>query len=167
LIGPNIRKPTISRSPVHISNCLFLLRNDKNSSKEKVRYHKQLSGKISVAFAYLHSKSTDTEKTFSYWKAAMENLSEDDPFWFSWGWYSIGIAETVGEHFNDSIEAYEKALAYDKKSGNIFLISTIVYNLASLEVRMGLYTSAYRKCSDLMTFMKDSQNTFKECFPEA
>ena len=67
--------------------------NDKNSSKEDVQYNKKLLGKISVAFAYLYSITADPEKTFSYGKAAMENLSEDDPLWFSWGWYSIGIAE--------------------------------------------------------------------------
>ena len=52
-------------------------------------------GKISVAFAYLYSIIADPRKIFIYCKAAMENLSEDDPLWFSWGWYSIGIAETV------------------------------------------------------------------------
>jgi LuxR family maltose regulon positive regulatory protein len=113
-------------------------------------------GKIAVAYAYLYSITANAEKTFHYSKTAMENLSEDDPLWFSWGWYSIGIAETVSGHLNESIAAYEKALAYGKKSGNIYLISTIVYNLASLEVRMALYTSAYRKCSDLITFMKES-----------
>ncbi len=73
--------------------------NDKNSSKEDVHYNKKLSGKISVAFAYLYSITADSEKTFSYCKAAMENLSEDDPLWYSWGWYSIGIAEMYRENF--------------------------------------------------------------------
>ena len=130
--------------------------NDKNSSKEDLQYNKKLLGKISVAFAYLNSLIANSEKIYDYSKTAMENLSEDDPLWYSWGWYSIGIAETVSGHLNESIAAYEKALAYGKKSGNIYLISTIVYNLASLEVRMALYTSAYRKCSDLITFMKES-----------
>jgi LuxR family transcriptional regulator, maltose regulon positive regulatory protein len=130
--------------------------NDKNSSKEAVQYSRIQFGKISVAFAYLYSIRADPEKTSVYCKAALENLSEDDPLWFSWGWYSIGIAETVSDHYNESIEAYEKGLSYGKKSGNIYLISTIVYNLASLEVRMGRYTSAYRRCSDLITFMKES-----------
>ena len=130
--------------------------SDENSAKEDIQHNKKLLGKISVAYAYLYSITANAEKTFHYSKTAMENLSEDDPLWFSWGWYSIGIAETVGEHFNESIAAYEKALAYGKKSGNIYLISTIAHNLASLEVRMGLYTSAYKKCSDLITFMKES-----------
>ena len=130
--------------------------NDKNSSKEDVRYNKKLSGKISVAFAYLYSITADPGKTFSYCKAAMENLSEDDPLWFSWGWYSVGIAETARENFKSSIDAYEKALEYGKKSGNIQLISTIASRLSALESRMGLYTSSYKKCSDLLTFMKES-----------
>ena len=130
--------------------------NNNNSSKEDVNYNKKLLGKISVAFAYLYSITADSEKTFSYCKAAMENLSEDDPLWYSWGWYSIGNAEMVSGHLNESIAAFEKALAYGKKSGNIYLISTIVHNLASLEVRMALYSSAYKKCSDLIIFMKES-----------
>jgi|WetSurMetagenome_2_1015567.scaffolds.fasta_scaffold08980_3 LuxR family transcriptional regulator, maltose regulon positive regulatory protein len=130
--------------------------NDKNSSKETVRYYKQLSGKISVAFAYLYSKTADTEKVFSFCKAAMENLSEDDPFWHSWGWYSMGWAEEVSGHINESKEAFVKALSYAKKSGNIYLISSTAYNLAYMEQRMGLYSSAYRRCSDLITDMKES-----------
>jgi LuxR family maltose regulon positive regulatory protein len=130
--------------------------NDKNSSKEVVQDSKKLSGKISVAFACLYSITADPEKTFSYCKAAMENLSEDDSFWNSWEWYSIGWAEEFSGHINESIEAFKKALAYAKESGNIYLISTNAYNIAYMEQRMGLYTSAYKKCSDLITAMKES-----------
>lgn len=140
--------------------------NDKNSSKEDVQYNKKLSGKISVAFAYLYSITADSERTFSYGKAAMENLSEDDPLWFSWGWYSIGMAEMYRENFKECIIAFEKALEYGKKSGNIYLITTIANRLSTLEARMGLYTSSYKKCSDLITFMKESgysQITKSEC----
>jgi LuxR family transcriptional regulator, maltose regulon positive regulatory protein len=130
--------------------------SDENSAKEDIQHNKKLLGKISVAYAYLYSITANAEKTFHYSKTAMENLSEDDPLWYSWGWYSIGMAEMVSGHLNESIAAFEKALAYGKKSGNIYLISTIVHNLASLEVRMALYTSAYKKCSDLITFMNES-----------
>ncbi len=149
----------IPKSGLFLTSAETITKNNidnQNLSNEDVRYNKKLLGKISVAFAYLYSITADSEKTFKYCKAAMENLSEDDPLWFSWGWYAIGIAETVSEHFNESIEAYEKALAYGKKSGNIYLISTIAISLAYLESRMGLYTSAYKKCSDLITFMKES-----------
>ena len=140
--------------------------NDKKSLKEYIHYNKKLLGKISVAFAYLYSIAVDTEKTFSYGKAAMENLSEDDPLWFSWGWYSIGMAEMSRENFKESIKAFENALVYGKKSGNIYLISTIASRLSPIEARMGLYSSSYKKCSDLITFMKESgysQITKSEC----
>ena len=140
--------------------------NDKNSSKEDVLNSKKMSGKISVAFAYLYSITADAEKTFSYGKAAMENLSEDDPLWFSWGWYSIGMAEMSRENFKECINAFENALEYGKKSGNVYLISTIASRLSPIEARMGLYSSSYKRCSDLITFMKESgysQITKSEC----
>lgn len=130
--------------------------NNNNSSKEDVQYNKQLLGKISVAFGYLYSKTANPEKTISYCKAAMRDLSDDDPFWYSWAWYSIGWAEEISGHIPESIVAFEKALAYSKKSGSIYLISTNAYNLAYIEQRMGLYTSAYKKCSDLIKDMKES-----------
>jgi LuxR family transcriptional regulator, maltose regulon positive regulatory protein len=129
---------------------------DENSSKEDILSNKKLLGKISVAFAYLYSLIENSEKIFDYTKTAMENLSDDDPLWFSWGWYAIGIAESVCENFMASIEAYEKALVYGKKTGNIYLLSTIAINVAYLETRMGLYESSHKKCSDLLTFMKEN-----------
>jgi LuxR family transcriptional regulator, maltose regulon positive regulatory protein len=129
--------------------------NDENSLKEDVRYNKRLLGKISVAFACLYSKTADTEKTFSYCKAAMKNLSDDDSFWYSWGWYSMGWAEEISGHITDCIVAFEKAQAYAKKSGSVYLISTTAYNISYMEQRMGLYTSSYKKCSDLITDMKE------------
>jgi LuxR family maltose regulon positive regulatory protein len=140
--------------------------NDNNSSKENVNYNKKLLGKISVADAYLNSVTANAEKTFHYSKTAMAYLSEDDPMWFSWGWYSIGMAEMSRENFKECIKAFENALEYGKKSGNIYLITTIANRLSTLEARMGLYTSSYKKCSELITFMKESgyaQITKSEC----
>jgi LuxR family transcriptional regulator, maltose regulon positive regulatory protein len=130
--------------------------NHKNSAVEDVRYNKKLLGKISGAYAYLFSIQGDAEKTFIYSKAAMENLSEEDPLWLSWVWYSIAITESLSEHFNESIEAYKKALEYGKISGNIYLISKVAMNLAYFEIRMGRFTSSYKNCSDLIAFMKES-----------
>jgi LuxR family maltose regulon positive regulatory protein len=130
--------------------------NNENSSKEDILNSKKLLGKISVAFSYLYSIKADSEKTFSYGKAAMENLSEDDPLWYSWGWYSIGIAEMSRENLTECINAFENALVYGKKSENIFLITTIASRLSPLEARFGLYTSSYKKCTDLISFMKES-----------
>ncbi|MBI5220085.1 MAG: hypothetical protein HY958_14250 [Bacteroidia bacterium] len=133
--------------------------NDKNSSIEDIQNSKKLSGKICIAFAYLYSKTDNPGKTFSYFTAAMENLSEDDPLWISWGWYSIAMAEDVRGNINECPGAFEKALAYSIKSGNIYLISSNAYNLSYMEQRMGLYTSAYKKCSDLIAMMKESGNS--------
>jgi len=130
--------------------------NDKNSSKVDVQYNKKLLGKISVAFAYMNSLLVRSEKIFDYSKTAMENLSEDDPLWYSWGQYSIGIAEMFRENFKECSKAFESALVNAKKSGNIYLISTVAARLSALEARMGLYTSSYQRCSDLITFMKES-----------
>jgi len=130
--------------------------NNENSSKEDILNNKKLLGKISVAFSYLYSIKADSERTFSYGKAAMENLSEDDPLWYSWGWYSIGIAEMSRENLTECINAFENALVYGKKSGNIFLITTIASRLSPIEARFGLYTSSYKKCTDLISFMKES-----------
>jgi LuxR family transcriptional regulator, maltose regulon positive regulatory protein len=130
--------------------------NDKNSSKETVQSNKQLLGKISIAFACLYSKTADPEKTFSYFKSAMKCLPEEEPLWYSWGWYAMGWAKEVGGHPSESAEAFEKALDYGKKSGNIYLITSNAYNVVYMEQRKGLYTSAYKKCSDLIAVMKES-----------
>jgi LuxR family maltose regulon positive regulatory protein len=140
--------------------------NDKNSSEENVQYNKKLLGKISVAFAYMNSLLAHSRKILDYSKTAMENLSEDDPLWYSWAWYSIGIAEMSRENLKGCIKALENALLYGKKSGNIYLISIIGSRISSLEARMGLYTSSYKKCSDLLAFMKEngySQIIKSEC----
>jgi LuxR family transcriptional regulator, maltose regulon positive regulatory protein len=130
--------------------------NDSNLCEEDVGHYKKLLGKISVAFAYLNSFSMQSDKIFSYCKTAMENLSEDDPLWYSWGWYTIGIAEMSRESLRESIKAFENALVYGKKSGNIYLISAIGNRIVALESRMGLYKSSYKRCSDLLSFMKES-----------
>ncbi|MBK7710083.1 MAG: hypothetical protein IPJ37_03280 [Bacteroidales bacterium] len=130
--------------------------NDGNSSEEDVMYYRKLSGKISVVFAYLNSFLMRSEKVFEYSKTAMENLTEEDPFWYSWGWYTIGMAEMSRDNLKESLNAFENALEWGKKSGNIYLISATGNRIVALEARMGLYTSSYKKCSDLLSFMKKS-----------
>ena len=130
--------------------------NDKDASKADVLDNKKLLGKISVAFAYLNSILSRSEKIFAYSKTAMENLPADDPLWHSWGQYSLGIAELFQDNLNEGIKAFEKALEYAKKSGNINLISTIGCRLSALEARMGRYTLSYQMCTDLISFMKEN-----------
>lgn len=132
--------------------------NDNHSSEEVIRYNKKLLGKISVAFGYLYSQTTDPGKAIDYCRESMQNLGKEDSFWYSWGWYSIGWAEEVNGNVKESIMAFKKALDYAKESGSIYLISTNAYNVAYMEQRMGLYRSAYRRCSDLIKEMKENGN---------
>jgi LuxR family transcriptional regulator, maltose regulon positive regulatory protein len=129
--------------------------NNKKSSKENIQYYKKLLGKISVAFAYSYSHEEHSEKIFDCCKMAMKNLSEDDPLWFSWAWFSYGIAYFSNGDLPRSVEAFKKAFNYGMKSGNIYLISTIVMRMAEIEQQLGHYTSAYKKCNDLLALMKD------------
>jgi LuxR family maltose regulon positive regulatory protein len=129
---------------------------DKNSSTADLHYNRKLLGKISVSFAYMNSLLVRPEKILDYSKIAMENLSEDDPLWYSWALYTIALAEMFRENFKECIPAFKNALEYAKKSGNIYLASTIGSRMSAVEARMGLYSSSYKNCTDLITFMKKS-----------
>ncbi|MFN8256473.1 MAG: LuxR C-terminal-related transcriptional regulator [Bacteroidales bacterium] len=132
--------------------------NNENTSKNEICQNMQLLGKISAAFACLYSRTEDTEKTFAYCKTALSYLPEDDSFWKSWVWFSIGWAEEVSGHIKECKEAVEKALYYGKKSGSLYLISTLGYCVSYMEQRMGLYTSAFAKCAALIDEHKAGDN---------
>ena len=129
--------------------------NVKNISNEKNDYNKNLLGRIFVAFAYLNSNEEHAERIIEYCEKAMENLKEDDPLWFSWIWFSYGIAYYSGGDIQESNKAFKNAWEYGKKSGNLSLISAIAFRVADIEQQLGHYKSAYKKCSDLLTFMKE------------
>jgi LuxR family maltose regulon positive regulatory protein len=128
---------------------------DKNISGENTNYNKNLIGKIFVAFAYLNSNEEHPEKIIEYCEKAMENLKEDNPLWFSWIWFSFGIAYFSNGNIQESNRAFKNAWEYGKKSGNLYLISSIAFRVADIEQQLGHYKSAYKKCSDLLTFMKE------------
>ncbi len=128
---------------------------DSTSPNDEKQYHKLLLGKIYVAFAYLNSHFEHSDCIFDYCKLAMDNLDEDNSLWYSWAWFSYGIAFfSIGE-LPKSNEAFIKALEYGKKCGNIYLISTIVIRLAESEQQLGHYSSAYNRCTDLLSFLKE------------
>jgi len=120
------------------------------------RYQKKLLGKIAVAHAYLYSFLGKPSMILEHCQTALDNLSEDDPFWFSWGWYAVGKAELANQNIYGSTEALIKALAFGKKSGNIYLISTIAINLGFNEGRLGLYKVSYKRSADLLQFLKEN-----------
>ena len=129
--------------------------NNNNLTIDEIQYYKKQAGKIAVAFAYLYSNEEHSEKIFESCKIAMENLSEADPFWFSWAWFSMGIARFSKGDLMNSNDAFQKAFEYGKKSGNIYLISTIAIRMAENEQQLGNYSSAYQKCTDLLKLMND------------
>jgi LuxR family maltose regulon positive regulatory protein len=119
------------------------------------QYHQKLLGKIAVAFAYLNSHEEHSGKIFDYCKTAMENLTDDDPLWYSWAWFSYGIAHFSNGDLPESSVSFKNAFEYSKKSGNIYLISTIAIRMAENEQQLGHYKLAYKKCSELLVLMKD------------
>lgn len=121
----------------------------------RLSYYKKLLGKISVAFAYLNSHQEHSEEVFEYCKTAMENLSDDDPFWFSWAWFSYGISYFAKGDLEKSYEAFNNAFENSKKTGNIYLISTIVMRMAENEQQLGNYRNAYRKCKELLKLINE------------
>jgi LuxR family maltose regulon positive regulatory protein len=127
---------------------------DKNISTENIDYNKNLLGRIFVAFAYMNSNEEHPEKINEYCEKAIENLKEDNPLWFSWIWFSYGIAYFSGGDLHESHKAFKNAWEYAKKSGNLYLISTIAFRVADIEQQFGHYKVAYKKCSDLLMFMK-------------
>ena len=128
---------------------------ENNITKDILQHHRKLLGKISVAFAYLNSYEEHSGKMFDYCKTAMENLSDDDPLWYSWAWFSYGIAHFSNGNLLESSTDFNNAFDYSKKSGNIYLISTIAIRMAENEQQLGNYKSAFKKCSDLLSIMKD------------
>jgi LuxR family maltose regulon positive regulatory protein len=128
--------------------------SDKKTSNENIDYNKNLLGRIFVAFAYLNSNKEHPESIIEYCEKAIENLKDDNPLWFSWIWFSYGIAYYSGGDIHESNKAFKKAWEYGEKSGNLYLISAIAFRVADNEQQLGHYKSAYKKCSDLLTFMK-------------
>jgi LuxR family transcriptional regulator, maltose regulon positive regulatory protein len=128
---------------------------NKNQSDSDTGYNKQLLGKIAVALAYLHSHEEHSEKAFDYCKTAMQNLSDDDTLWSGLAWFSYGVSYASHGKLAESRDAFDKAFEYGKKSGNVHLISTIVMRMAENEQQLGHYTSAYKKCTDLLALLKE------------
>ncbi len=143
-------KPYLASAEIIVTNRLY----DKNISGQNIDYNKNLLGRIFVAFAYLNSSEERPERIIEYCEKAMENLKGDNPLWFSWIWFSYGIAHNSSGDIQESNRAFKKAWEFGEKSGNLYLISAIAFRVADNEQQLGHYKSAYKKCSDLLTFMK-------------
>ncbi|HLO58527.1 MAG TPA: LuxR C-terminal-related transcriptional regulator [Bacteroidales bacterium] len=134
--------------------CVQLI-SDKSSSKDTVQFYGKLLGKIAVAFAYSFSNEEHSDKIFDYCELAMKHLTADDPLWYSWAWFSSAIAQYSNGDLLASKAAFNTAFEYGKKSGNIYLISTIAIRMAENEQQLGFYKTAYQKCIDLLELLTD------------
>ena len=124
-------------------------------SKPDAKVCTKLMGKIAVATAWLLSIGEFSEGIFDHCETAMACLEEDDLLWYSWAWFSLGVAHFAKGALTESRKAFNQALEYGKKSGNIYLITTVVIRLSENEQQLGHYSSAYKKCTDLLDYMKE------------
>ncbi|MBE9512041.1 MAG: hypothetical protein IMY71_14325, partial [Bacteroidetes bacterium] len=145
----NAAERTITKS---INKDVIINKEEGDQSKQEL---KELLGKISVAFTYLLSNTGKTDKIFKYCEQAYENLSEENPLWFSWAWFSYGVAYFTKGDMQESSKAFNEALKFGKKSGSLYLISTTVIRLAYGEMRQGNYKFAYKKCNELLKLIND------------
>lgn len=136
-----------------IEICKRIIR-EKESSKDNVTEYRELSARISVAIAYMHSFGMDPGRMLESAKDALDVLVEDDPLWLGWGWYAYGFACFSTGDNRQSFVAYQKAFEFGKKSGNIYLISTISMRMSDNEQQLGHYRSAYDQCLDFLELMK-------------
>ncbi len=121
---------------------------------ESTNYSNILSGKISIAFAYLYTQKEVPEEIFTHCKQGMDHLDQNELLWNSWAWYSMGVAYYLSDQLDESITALNNGLVYCKKSGNIYQISTIAIKMAEIDQQLGRYKSAYKRCTELLDFIK-------------
>ena len=115
----------------------------------------KLKGRIAVAQAILQNTMGEFTKIERYSSIAMDCLSEDDPLWFSWAWFSKGLKDMGLYNLPDAIESFKIAIDYGKKSGNIYLVSTIAMRLATCEHPLGRYVSSFKNCTQLLGYIKE------------
>lgn len=117
--------------------------------------HRELQGKIALAFAFMYSQGENPEKSFPYCETALNTLSKENSLWLSWLWFSYGLAFFSSGEIIKSEEAFNKAYNYALNTENIYLISTIVTRMTESEQQLGKYTLAYNRCLSLMKLIKE------------
>ena len=69
--------------------------------------------------------------------------------------HALAIAYNSKGYGLNSYEAFQKAYEYAINSGNVYLISTLILRMADIEQQQGHYRSAYEKCSEVLTLMRE------------
>ena len=144
-------EPFLTNAEV-LSNALF---SGNASTNDEIAYAKKMAGKIAVAYAYSLSHEQHSDRMFDYCKKAMEMLSDDDLFWYSWAWFSKGIAEYSNGDVLESCVSFNKAFDYSKRVGNIYLLSTIAIRMSENDQLLGNYTSAFNKCNEVLRLINE------------
>lgn len=115
----------------------------------------ELKGKLGVTQAILYTVTGNFEKIEKHSCIAIKYLSEEDPLWYSWAWYSVGLKDMALNNLPEAIKSLKVAVDYAKKSGNIYLVSTIVLRLVYTEQRMGDNVSAFQNCTELLAYIEE------------
>ena len=118
---------------------------------DKNKENNNLHGKLAVAFAFLYSSSGNVSSVFEYCGKATAIITQDQTTWFSWSWYACGLGHMMTGNLPESIKAFELALKAGKKTGNLYLISTIGIRYAFCELQRGNFKSAYKICQGLLS----------------
>jgi len=118
---------------------------------DKNKENNDLNGKLAVAFAFLYSSSGNVSSVFEYCGKATAIITQDQTTWFSWSWYACGLGHMMTGNLPESIKAFELALEAGKKTGNLYLISTIGIRYAFCELQIGNFKSAYKICQGLLS----------------
>ncbi len=127
----------------------------KDLTMQNIKYQKKLLGKIAVATSYSKTLTENPDKIIEYCNTALKNLTDDEPLWLGWTWFSMGIAHFSKGDLPESLRLYQIAFDYGKKSGNLHLISTVALRMSDTEQQLGHYRTAYEKCTDLLALIKD------------
>lgn len=128
---------------------------DKKTEKQELENYIKLQGKIAVAFTHLISNLQKPDIILDYCQIAFQKLDKEDNLWLGWAWNSKGSAELNKGSVREGIDSLIAALEYAKKSGNLYLISSVASSLSYHESIFGRYKSAYNRCTELLAFMNE------------
>lgn len=123
------------------------------SSNDSKLLH-ELKGRIAVAQAFLHGTIGELSKIEKYSSIAMNYLSEANPLWYSWAIFTTVIKDMGLNNMPLAIQSFYTALGYAKKTGNIYLVSTIAMRLITCQLRMGSYVASFNTSTELLDYIK-------------
>jgi LuxR family maltose regulon positive regulatory protein len=112
--------------------------------------YNDLPAKLAVAFSFLYSSSGNVGSVFEHCYKATKLVREEDITWFCWAWYSCGLGHMMTGNLTESIKAFGVALEAGKKTGHLYLISTVAIRYAFCELQRGNFTNAYKTCQELL-----------------